>query len=334
MEDAKNWVNQRCYDLFEFGKESLIRIIVAKFKGNPQIVVGLSIPHIVMDLKVKDTLSKLISDAFNNKGLCNLSPDELKIYNNYSDFIEKQKKWLESDKGIKAASYWNNKIKNAQTADITSPEIINNTELEYHGSVPLNLSAQECAALHSFNGQTLLSSYIVLLTTYYLLLSKYSSESHFSIAVPLSNRKKSEFKSTMGCFVNTLPITVELNETDTVASALKKVRISLLEAHRFQEYPSVNLIRDGVQVRDNRTLYRHGFTFEHPMQLDLIGVKTQILNCRPINPQLDLFLRLWEDSSQIHGNLEYDSSLFDSTFARRFVDSFKVLLKDSHIRFR
>jgi len=326
--DALDWVNQRCNDLFEFSKESLVRVIIAKFEGSSQVVVGLSIPHIIMDLKVKDSIAKLISNSFNNNGLCALTSENLSEYNNYSDFLTKQNSWLKSEKGVKAASYWNNKIKDTQTAEITSPERIVNIELVNHGSVPLNLSKEECRALQSFCAHGSLSSYIVLLTAYYLLLAKYSGESHFCIAVPLSNRKDATFKETLGCFVNTLPITIELNAEDNAASVLKKVRTSLLEAHRFQEYPSVNLITDAAKVRGNRTLYRHGFTFEHPMQLDLNDVKTQVLDCKPINPQLDLFLRLWEKDYLIHGNLEYDTSLLDSTFARRFADSLKVILKD------
>ncbi|MBU2969542.1 amino acid adenylation domain-containing protein [Pseudoalteromonas sp. C2R02] len=326
--DAKDWVNQRCYDLFEFSKESLVRVIIAKLKDSSQVILGLSIPHIIMDLRVKDLIAKLISQSFNNSGLCVITPEQFAEYNNYSDFITQQNSWLQSEKGVKAASYWNRKIKNTQTAVISSPERIVNIGLESHGSVPLNLSKEDCSALKSFCDQEVLSSYVVLLTAYYLLLARYSGETQFCIAVPLSNRKDVVFKNTLGCFVNTLPITIELNEKDNVTSALKKVRVSLLEAHRFQEFPSVNLIKDAAQVRGNRTLYRHGFTFEHPMQLDLNDVKTQVLDFKAINPQLDLFLRLWESDSQLHGNLEYDTSLFDLTFARRFADSLKVILKD------
>ena len=171
--DAKDWVNQRCYDLFEFSKEPLVRIIIAKFKDSSQVILGLSIPHIIMDLRVKDEIAKLIASSFNNNGVCELTVEQLVEYNNYSYFISKQNSWLKSEKAIKAAKYWNQKIKSTQTAEITSPERVAYTELIERGSVPLNLSEEECHALQVFNEQNSLSSYIVLLTAYYLLLAKY-----------------------------------------------------------------------------------------------------------------------------------------------------------------
>lgn len=322
------WVNQKCYDLFHFGDEPLVRVILAKFESKEQAVVGLSIPHIVMDLKVKNLISNLISKVYNNKGFFDESFIEAIQANNYSNFNDSQKLFLNSDKGRKAADYWCDKVKNTETADINSVKnIFDDVSLD-NCLVPLNLSELEFTQLKVFSQNNALSPYIVMLTAYYLLLARYSGESNFCIAVPLSNRKNEKFKSTYGCFVNTLPITIELKKDDDIKSVLKKVRVSLLEAHRYQEFPSVNIINDVAKLRNNRTLYRHGFTFEHPMQLQFNLGEVQSLDCKPLKPQLDLFLRLWESESRLNGCLEFDNALFDFNFAERFTDSLKVLIKD------
>ena len=291
--EAKNWVIQNCNQEFDLVNEPSVKLISAKFIGCEDLVVAISIHHIVIDLSSKDQIAKLISDAYNNFGQSAVSKEDKDRFNNYQLFSQYQSSWLTSDKGIRSARYWREKLEIFSTIKFDTPKVNNNEVTSKGGSIRLDLPQEGWQALKAFSKEYSLSPFIVLLTAYYLLLAKYSGESQFCIAVPLSNRKSPIFADTIGCLVNTLPITIEFTDKDTVFDVLKKVRISLLEAHRYQEYPSIEIINDALKETANKDLYRHGFTFEHPMQLNLEGVKTEVIYYQPLNPQLDIFMRLW-----------------------------------------
>jgi len=324
--EAKNWVNQNCNQEFDLVNEPLVRVIAAKFRDCEDLIVAISIHHIVIDLSAKDQIAKLISDAYNNFGQSTVSKEGKDRFNNYQFFSQYQSSWLTSDKGIKSASYWRKKLKNASTIKLNIPKIKSNEVSFKGGAIELDLPADSWQALKVFSKEYSLSPFVVLLTAYYLLLAKYSGESQFCIAVPLSNRKNPIFADTIGCFVNTLPITIEFTDKDTVFDVLKKVRVALLEAHRYQEFPSIEIIHDALKETANKNLYRHGFTFEHPMRLNLAGVTAEVIQYQPLNSQLDIFMRLWESDNQLNGHIEYGNTVFDSISAKCFADSFNVLV--------
>jgi len=326
--EAKNWVNHSCNQGFDLANEPLVKVIVAKLKDCENLIIAISIHHIVIDLSSKDKIAKLISDAYNNFGQSVVSKQDKDRFNNYQFFSQHQSNWLTSDKGIKSASYWREKLESFSTIKFDTPKVNNNEVTSKGGSIRLDLPQESWQALKAFSKEYSLSPFIVLLTAYYLLLAKYSGESQFCIAVPLSNRKNPIFADTIGCFVNTLSITIEFTDKDTVFDVLKKVRVSLLEAHRYQEYPSIEIINDALKETANKNLYRHGFTFEHPMQLNLEGVKAEVIYYQPLNPQLDIFMRLWESEGQLNGHIEYDNSVFDTTSAKCFTDSYKALVNN------
>ncbi|WP_170940538.1 non-ribosomal peptide synthetase [Pseudoalteromonas sp. NBT06-2] len=324
--EAINWVNQSCNQDFDLANEPLVKVITAKFNDSENLIIAISIHHIVIDLSSKDKIAKLISNAYNNSGKLTVSTRDNEIFNNYQSFSNNQSKWLLSPKGIKSANYWRGKLNNSSTIKLDTPRAKNYEHNSKGRSIEIALPKEIWQDLKKISQKNIISSYVILLTSYYLLLAKYSGESNFCIAVPLSNRKNSIFRNTIGCLVNTVPICVEFVDKDSVFDVLKKVRVALLEAHRHQEYPSIEIINDNLKKMGNKKLYRHGFTFEHPMKLDLKGVQGEVLYYEPLNSQLDLFLRLWEDEEQLYGYIEYDSSIFDNISAQRFRDSFKVLL--------
>lgn len=326
VEEAKTWVNKVCDQKFDLVNEPLVKVVVAKLNGTENIILAISIHHIVIDLKSKNLFSKLISENYNNEGKSLLSPKALNILNNYDSYRGFQESWLDSDKGIAASNYWRKRLKTVSNIKLNSPNKNNLSCENQKGSIALNASKSTWQSVKSFAQDNILSPYVILLTTYYLLLAKFSGESNFCIAVPLSNRKNNNYADTLGCFVNTVPISIDFSDDDSVSDVLKKMRLALLEAHRHQDYPSLRIISDNFKDAENKNIYQHGFTFEHPMKLGLNGVNSQVLYYEPINAQLDLFFRLWEEQDTLQGHLEYDNQVFDNLTAIRFSESFKTLL--------
>ena len=129
--------------------------------------------------------------------------------------------------------------------------------------------------LNQFSKAEKVNDFLVLLTAYAILLWSYSSQSEINIGVPFTNRRRESHKNIMGCFMNILPICIDLEPGDTFRAVIRKIRTAMLGAHRHQEAPYGTLVKKLVPPREPsyNPIFQVGFTFEHPMQMELGKLK-------------------------------------------------------------
>ena len=84
------------------------------------------------------------------------------------------------------------------------------------------------------NGATL---YMVLLSAYYTLLSKYSGQEDIIVGTPSAGRNHSDTEGLIGMFVNTLALRSSVKQDQTFAGLLGHVRKQVLDAFSHQDYP-------------------------------------------------------------------------------------------------
>ena len=84
------------------------------------------------------------------------------------------------------------------------------------------------------NGATL---YMVLLSAYYTLLSKYSGQEDIIVGTPSAGRNHSDTEGLIGMFVNTLALRSSVKQDQTFAGLLGHVRKQVLDAFFHQDYP-------------------------------------------------------------------------------------------------
>ena len=127
-----------------------------------------------------------------------------------------------------------------------------------------------------FAEENSVNAFTVLLTAYAILINRLTNQPDIIIGVPLTNRRKPEFKNTFGCFVNIVPVLVHFNENITGIELLKQIRQSLLLVHRMQEVPFL-LINNLLRNKGTNSILQSGFTFEPPMNLSLDNLEIQPL---------------------------------------------------------
>lgn len=75
-------------------------------------------------------------------------------------------------------------------------------------------------------------------TVLYSYLFKINSEHrNITIGIPVLNRTKAWEKKTAGMFISTIPLTIEISETDTVEQLVKKITETHYQAFRHRKYP-------------------------------------------------------------------------------------------------
>jgi amino acid adenylation domain-containing protein/FkbM family methyltransferase len=132
----------------------------------------------------------------------------------------------------------------------------------------------------------------------------------------------------MGCFVNILPIPVDLSGNPDFQTVVRRIRITLLNIHRNQEVSFESISNKIGQNRDTsyNPFFQTGFTFEHPRELYLDNLEVKFIQNHPNGSQLDLFLIFLESNGCITGHFEYSTQLFSASAIKRFSESYLSFL--------
>lgn len=314
---------------FDLSHLPLIRISTIK-QSSTRYTIVIVAHHIIFDLKTKDLFAEELAYYYSivihgKIGMLDYS------YKEYSEYSIWQENWIGSNEYSVMVSNWQTLLKN-KVQRLDFPIITNKRPLYLSGhgdSSSFTIKPERFNRLKEFSRKCNTNSYLTLLTIYAILLYRYSHQENITIGVPLTNRRKDEYKNVMGCFVNILPITVCLNDKMSYVEVLRQIRIAMLDAHRNQEVPYVLIdrtIKPFIHFDKNTPIIQVGFTNEHPMRLALEGLEVKSIHVHSGGAQLELFLTWWEDEGTLYGYLEYDQDFFAPNYIDQVVNNFLILL--------
>ena len=315
---------------FNLFQGPLIRVKVLSLSENNYILLIL-MHHIIIDLRTKDLFVNELSDIYSvyiDKS--SFFPDDPRTQ--YSQYALWQKNRLNSEVYNNSCAYWKKQLGGKNDfldlpVDKQRPSIqsFNGTAQKIH--IPKSLTKE----LKEFSRKNRVNIYLTLLTAYAILLFRYTRQTDITIGVPLTNRRHDDYKNTMGCFINILPIFINLEDNPTFCECLRRIRIAMLGAHRNQEIPFESIVNELQPKRDDsyNPLFQTGFTFEHPMKLKLYELDVTSLATHSGGSQLDLFAIFWERQDGIHGFFEYNTDLFSSHTINRIINNYIKLLNSS-----
>lgn len=314
--EAQEHIYNQSYKKFDLEQGPLIRLIISEINDTGTHFFALVFHHIIIDLHSKELIANEISAVYSDLA------SEILADNNTSDYPTWHQQWLSSPASEKARGYWLETIENL-TPTVTMPEKGDSGQFF---EIPFELKKRHVDLLSEYCKRERSDIFLVLFTAYHHLLSCYSGLHDFAVAVPLTNRKQDQFKNSMGCFVNTLPIRINGEGVRRFGELRQQARKAFLGAHRYQELPLTEIIKLNGEVKGQRNLYNVGFTFEQPMHLELAGVETRSVVLPMNGAQLDCFLRLWFDEGTIKGRLETHGGMWTEALATRFSESLQCFI--------
>lgn len=294
-------------------------------------VLAWTMHHIAVDLASKDILAQELSLLYD--GYCAGVEVELQpVDHSYAEFSEAEVGWSETEKARVAAEYFKEHL-SGDKPPLALPEDHPRPIPQSHRGARVDFVLHEARGAELERGarewQT--KPFLLLMAAFALVLSKYSVAQSIVLGVPFTNRRRPEAKNVVGCFVNTLPVSVDCGESQSFRQLHEQLRRVMLGHHRHQEISLERILRVVRPPRDatRNPLYQAGFTFEHPMQVQLRGARVENLRIHPGGSQLDVFLTMWRDERSWHGHLEYCVELFEAETARRMVRSLETILESA-----
>jgi amino acid adenylation domain-containing protein len=178
--------------------------------------------------------------------------------------------------------------------------------------------------------------FMILLTSFYILLYRYSGQNEILIGTPIANRNQPELENLIGVFINTLVLRINIDDDLNFLQLLRRVRNVCLDAYAHQDLPFEKLVEELKPQRDlSRTpIFQTVFNMQNsPLpQLETPGFGVGFMDIDRGVSQFDLTLMMSVLDGQCHGTVEYNRDLFNPATIDRMFQSFQMLLEDAMIR--
>ncbi|NPD24476.1 non-ribosomal peptide synthetase, partial [Corallococcus exiguus] len=249
----------------------------------------------------------------------------------YADYAAWQRGWLRGDALEREVSFWKGRLAGAPAAlelptDRPRPAVRGNAGTMHFFQWSPSLT-QRLRALAQREGASL---YMVLLTGWQVLLSRYSGQTDISVGSPIAGRTRAELEGLIGFFVNTLVMRARVDGETSFRELLKQVRGTVLEAYEHQDVPFEKLVEALHPERSlsHTPLFQTLLALQNVPQgdLGLPGMALKPLMMESRTSKFDLSVFFVEEGEGLRGSVEYSTELYDAATVRRMVEHLRVLL--------
>ena len=218
--------------IFNLSKEHSVKNFIYHTGEKTYLLVN--VHHIAFDGWSADIFLKELNSFYNHySNKAKLTLPDLDIQ--YRDFAVWQRSYLAGDVLEKLTDYWKNLLEGYETlnfpTDKTRP-----AEVKYIGDdYSFEIDEKTSTKLIKLAKAKHTTIYNILLTAFYVLLYKYTSQKDMILGTPIANRHYSQLENLMGFFVNSMALRIELDSSDTFLSLSEKVIKLMNEVQEYQD---------------------------------------------------------------------------------------------------
>lgn len=191
-----------------------------------------------------------------------------------------------------------------------------------------NALTEELKAVSRRQGATL---FMTLISTWYVLLHKYSGQEDITVGSPIAGRPHNDLRELVGMFVNTMALRARPHSQLGFHQFLEQVKTGALAAYQHQDYPFEALVEKVVKRRDfsRNPLFDTMFVLQNMEQphFQIDNLDFSVYQMRETTAKFDLTLIGHERDGGILFNLTYARKLFDPATMERLKGHFLNLLE-------
>lgn len=251
----------------------------------------------------------------------------------YLDYVNWQNQFLTSPRAKAMENYWLEKLPTEIPAlslpiDKPRPAVQTNNGASEFFVLDKGLT-QRIHQLAQKQGGTV---FMVLLSSYYALLHRYSGQDDIIVGSPVMGRTEPEFANLYGYFVNPLPLHASLADKPNTLQLFERVQETVLNGLDNQEYPFVMLVdKLGLKHDPSRSaVFQAMFILlAHKVATEQYGYRLDYIELPEEEGQFDITLSAYEDEveGQFHCVFKYNTDLFHAETVQRFTQHYVNLLE-------
>lgn len=332
---AQQLCRQEASTPFDLAGGPLIRTQLLKLReeeDGQEAIFLVTLHHIIADGWSAGVLTREFSSLYQAFSAGGQSPlAELRIH--YADYAYWQRQWLSGAVLQKQIDYWQQTLAGAPALLTLPTDYPRPQQMRHHGAshsfnIPPLLSEQ----IQTLGKQHRTTLFVVLLTAFSALLSRYSQQTDICIGTPVANRQHSGTEGLIGFFVNTLVLRADLAADPSFISLLLQMHQTVLAAQSHQDLPFEQLVTllQPERSASHSPLFQVLLSVENytaPALLALSSLRIGGLENTGGNAKFDLSLHIRQTAEGgLACQFEYNTDLFAATTIARWSQHFVNLL--------
>ena len=304
---------------FDLAKAPLFHMCLVKAKN--KYLLLLDMHHIICDGTSLSLFTKELSDLYNGKNISELDFE-------YADYAEWEFESLKTDKFNENKNFWVNQFKNDMPLLNLPTDFVRPSIQSFEGAkIYKNIDKTFADKIFDLAKTLNVSPFMIMLSSYYVLLYKYSNSEDIVVGTPSSGRNQSELFNMIGMFVNTLPLKNHIEAKMLFKDFLNSVKANCLEAFNNSIYPFDELINDLQITRDTsrNPLFDTMFIYQNEGQSNMHfdGINSSVYVPDANISKFDLSLEIMPNSNgELNLNFEYCTKLFKKETIERFSEHY------------
>ncbi|OXB22915.1 hypothetical protein B0A80_13730, partial [Flavobacterium tructae] len=249
----------------------------------------------------------------------------------YADYSIWQREYLQGSFLEDQLLYWEEKLRGVSTLSLPTDYVRPSVQSNSGSSISFTLSEGLRDSLVSLCRDQGVTLFMLLLSAFKVLLSRYSDQDDICVGTPIANRTQSELEGMIGFFVNTLALRSNLSGDLSFRDLLSDVKQTTLESYDHQLVPFEKVVERVITSRDmsSSPLFQVLFSLqnnEEGKDLDLDGITISNYEFETVTAQFDLTLSAAESHQGISLSMNYCTALFDSSTIERMLVHYHELL--------
>ena len=328
--EARRFATEEARDPFDLERGPLLRVVVLQL-AEAENVMLLTMHHIISDGWSSSVFFKevaMLYQAFVSRQPSPLPPLPIQ----YADFAVWQRERLSGEVMEEHLAYWKRQLDEIPPVLELPADRSRPAAQTHRGAVHyFKLSPALSDALKLLSKTEATTLFVILLSAFKVLLSRYTDQKDIVVGSPVANRNHIETEPLIGLFINTLVLRSDMSGNPRFRELLKRVREVVLRGHEYQELPFERLV---TELQTERSL-SHAPLFQAEFFLDnrghgvteVAGLQLQPMKTESGMAKFDLTLAMEDAGSLIAGRLEYSADLFEKNTIVRMAQHFENLLE-------
>jgi hypothetical protein len=247
----------------------------------------------------------------------------------FSDFACWHRKYTQGSAKQEQVEFWRRKL-SGEIPILHWPNRRRPQQQSYRGKIRSFTIAgpvSSAARTLSRGGRTTL--FVALLSSFYLLLSKYTQQTDFIVGtLSPAGRKIPEVQHLMGYFLNPIPLRVDISDDPTFSELLGRVRTNTSEAISNDDVPFEQVAKELDPWTDtSRNPYFTVAISLQPSMPDLGGAwSVTSMDAESGGAKLDLYLAFIQRNEALHLRAQFNPDLFEEQTIKEMIADFETLL--------
>ncbi len=245
IENIEKSLMEKVFSIFD---SMLFEIKIFRFKDNTGGFT-INIHHIISDGWSLGLFCRKIMKAYSN--IMNNVDEENLVNVSYTEYIQKENEYIDSDKFEKDKKYWSEVFKEIPTPAILPVDTIEtNSRVSSIGErLMFSISKSKMKLILEFCSKNKVSPFNFLVAIYYIYISKILNLKDFTIGTPILNRLNFKEKNTIGMFINVVPLRIQIDTQRSFAYFVNSIAENTISSLRHQRYP-YKLILEDLRKKD------------------------------------------------------------------------------------